>query len=52
MSMASTCLEDMFKKAGFFDRSPGYVDAIATTAPVERREGKIAAGLILISGVT
>jgi len=50
--MATTCLEDMFKKAAFFDTSPGYVDGITMTATVERHEVKIAAGLILISGVT
>lgn len=41
----------MFKKRDFFDTSRGYVDGIDMTATVERHEVKIAAGLILISGL-
>jgi hypothetical protein len=52
MSTPSTCRHDMFKKRDFFDTSRGHVHGIDMTPTVERREVKIAAGLILISGVT
>jgi hypothetical protein len=51
MVTPSTCRHDMFKESVFFDTSSGYVDGIDMMAVMKRREVKIAAGLILISGL-